>query len=97
MQTSVDICNNVNPDPEMCLRRGEGVWLQTRVAQTKLHNLKSWVGVRTRSSPIGSAHVIVHRGFGKKMVFQVLLIFTLLFKNIISYKHCIEHNNKIYD
>ena len=30
-------------------------------------------GVRTRSSPIGSAHVIVHRGFGKKMGFQVLL------------------------
>ena len=54
-------------------------------------------GVRTRSSPIGSAHVIVHRGFGKKMGFQVLLIFILLFKNIISYKQCIEHNNKIYD
>ena len=44
VQTSVDICNNVNPDPEMCLRRGEGVWLQTWVAQTKLHNLKSRVG-----------------------------------------------------
>ena len=25
VQTSVDICNNVNLDPEMCLRRGEGV------------------------------------------------------------------------
>ena len=50
VQTSVDICNNVNLDPEMCLRRGEGVLLQTRVAQTKLHNLKSRVGVRTRSS-----------------------------------------------
>ena len=37
VQTSVDICNNVNLDPEMCLRRGEGVRLQTRVAQTKLH------------------------------------------------------------
>ena len=72
VRTSVDICNNVNLDPEMCLRRGEGVLLQTRVAQTKLHNLKSRVGVRTRSSPIGSAHVRVHRGFGKKMGFQVL-------------------------
>ena len=26
MQTSVDICNNINLDPEMCLRRGEGVY-----------------------------------------------------------------------
>ena len=43
MQTSVDICNNVNLDPEMCLRRGEGVKLPTRVDQTKLHNLKSRV------------------------------------------------------
>ena len=42
VQTSVDICKNVNLNPEMCLRRGEG-------------------------SPIGFAHVIVHRGFGKKM------------------------------
>ena len=25
VQTSVDICNNVNLDPEMCLKRGEGV------------------------------------------------------------------------
>ena len=41
----------------------------------------------------GSAHVIVHRVFGKKMGFQVLLIFILLSKNIISYKQCIEHNN----
>ena len=81
----------------MCLRRGEGVYLQTRVAQTKLHNLKSRVEVRTRSFTIGSAHVIVHRGFGKKTGFQVLLIFILLFVNIISYKQCIEHNNKIYD
>ena len=24
VQTSVDICNNVNLDPEMCLRRREG-------------------------------------------------------------------------
>ena len=42
-------------------------------------------GVRTRSSPTGSAHVIVYRGFGKKMGFQVLLIFSflvLLFMNI---------------
>ena len=48
VQTSADICNNVNLDPEICLRRGEGV----------------------------------HRGFGKKMGFQVVLIFILLFKNI---------------
>ena len=40
VQTSVYTCNNVNLDPEMCLRRGEGVWLETRVVQTKLHNLK---------------------------------------------------------
>ena len=53
--------------------------------------------VRTRSSPIGSAHIIVHRGFGKKMGFYVLIIFILLFKHIISYEQCIEHNNKIYD
>ena len=51
-------------------------------------------GVRTRSSPIGSAQVIVHRGFGRKMGFQVLLIFIFLFKIIISYKQCIEHNIK---
>ena len=46
LQTSVDICIYVNLDPEMCLRRGEAVLLQTRVAQTKLHNLKSRVGIR---------------------------------------------------
>ena len=44
VQTSVDICNNVNLDQEMCLRRGEGVLLQTMVAQRKLYNLKSRVG-----------------------------------------------------
>ena len=48
VQTRADIFNNLNLDPEMCLRRGEGV----------------------------------HRGFGKKMGFLVLLIFILLFKNI---------------
>ena len=69
VQTRFNICNNVNLDSEMCLRRGDGVELQTRVAQKKLHNSKSRVRVRTRSSPIGSAHVIVHRGFGKKMGF----------------------------
>ena len=26
VRTSSDICNNVNLDPEMCLRRGEGVY-----------------------------------------------------------------------
>ena len=40
VQTSVYTCSNVNLDPEMCLRRGEGVKLETRVVQTKLHNLK---------------------------------------------------------
>ena len=33
VQTSVDIFNNVNLDPEMCLSRGEGVYLQTRQCQ----------------------------------------------------------------
>ena len=36
-------------------------------------------GVWARSFLIGSAPVIVHRGFGKKMGFQVLLIFSFLF------------------
>ena len=44
VQTSIYTCNNVNLDPEMCLRRGEGVYLKTRVVQTKLHTLKSRVG-----------------------------------------------------
>ena len=44
VQTSVEICNYVNLDPEMRLRRRQAVQLQTRVAQTKLHNLKSMVG-----------------------------------------------------
>ena len=43
VQTSVDTCNNVNLNPEMCLRRGEDVSLQTRLVQTKLNNLKSRV------------------------------------------------------
>ena len=72
----------------MCLVADQG-------GSDKVAQFKSRVGVQTRSSPIGSAHVIVHRGFGKKMGFQVLLIFILLFKNIISYKQSIEHNNKI--
>ena len=66
MQASVDICNNVNLDPEMCLRRGEGVLLQTRVAQTKLHNFKSRAGGPDLQFP----HIIVHRGFGKKLDFK---------------------------
>ena len=32
VQTSVDICNNVNLDPEMCLRRGGS----DKVAQFKI-------------------------------------------------------------
>ena len=48
----------------------EGSWCLVAYhgAQAKLHNLKiEGQGVRARSSPIGSAHVIVQRGFGKKM------------------------------
>ena len=51
VQTSVDICNNINLGPEMCLRRGEGVYFQTRVAPTKLHNIKSRVGVQDPQFP----------------------------------------------
>ena len=36
-----------------------------KVAQFKMEGLE----VRIRSSPIGSAHVIIHRGFGNKMGF----------------------------
>ena len=32
VQTSVDICNNVNLNPEMCLRRGEVVYSPVRPA-----------------------------------------------------------------
>ena len=52
VQTSVDICNNVNLDPEMCPKREDGVLLQTRVAQTKLHNLKSRVWGPDPRSPL---------------------------------------------
>ena len=58
VQTNVDICNNVNLDPEMCLMMGEGVYLQTRVAQFKIEGRGS-----------GPADPRVHRGFGKKMGF----------------------------
>ena len=59
-----DICNNVNLDPEMCLRREEDVKLQTGVAQTKLNNLKSRVGGPDPQFP----HWIrACRGFGKKV------------------------------
>ena len=36
VQPSVDICNNVNLDPEMCLGRGEGV------IQRILHQCYNW-------------------------------------------------------
>ena len=76
VQTSVDICNYVYLDPEMCLRRGEGVLLQTRVAQTKLHKLKSMVGgTDPQFLHWIRAFIIVHRGFGKKIGFKALLIF----------------------
>ena len=51
VQTSVYTCNNVNLDPKMCLRRGEGVKLETMLVQTKLHNLKSRVGGPDAQSP----------------------------------------------
>ena len=35
VQTSVDICNHVNLDPEMCLRRGEGVYSFTEGLERK--------------------------------------------------------------
>ena len=35
VQISVDICNNVNLDPEMCLRRGEGVYSFTEGLERK--------------------------------------------------------------
>ena len=35
VQTSVDICNNVNLDTEMCLRRVEGVYSFTEVLERK--------------------------------------------------------------
>ena len=47
--------------------------------------------------PLDPRSVIVYRGFGKKMGFQGLLIFIMLFKNTITYKQCIEHNTNIYD
>ena len=64
-----------------------------KVAQVKIEGRVSELAV----PPLDPRHVIVHRGFGKKMGFQVLLIFILLFKNIISYKQYIEYNNKIYN
>ena len=36
VQTSDDICSNVNLDPEMCLRRGEGVYNFTGGLEIKL-------------------------------------------------------------
>ena len=43
VQTSVYTCNNVNLDPEMCLRKGEGVcsWRPDKVAQFKIEGLRS--------------------------------------------------------
>ena len=40
VQTSVDICNNVNLDPEICLRRGEGVYTSCRPAWLKVAQFK---------------------------------------------------------
>ena len=45
-----------------------------KVSQFKIEG--RWSGPAV--PPIRSAHVIVHRGFGKKMGFHVLLIFVLL-------------------
>ena len=65
VQTSVDICNNVNLDPEMCLRRGEGVYSLTE-------------------------------GLERNGILSFLLIFFYFLRTYISYKQCIENNNKIY-
>ena len=35
VQTSVDICNTVNLDPEMCLRSGEGFYRFTEGLERK--------------------------------------------------------------
>ena len=66
VQTSVDICNIVNLDPQGrgCLVADQGG--SDKVAQFKIEGRGSGPAV---PSAIGSAHVIVHRGFGKKMGF----------------------------
>ena len=70
VQTSVDICKNVNLGPEMCLTKEEGVLLQTRVAKTKLHNLKSRVwGPDPQFHHWIRACNCSHLGFGKKIGF----------------------------
>ena len=67
VQTSVDICNNVNLDPEICLRRAESVYSFTE-------------------------------GLERKWDFKFYLSFFCGFlRTYISYKQCIENNNKIYD
>ena len=54
----------------MFLGRGEGLLLPTRpLGQTQFHLKFSnrGSGVQTRSLPIGTAHLIVYRGFIEKM------------------------------
>ena len=84
VQTSVDICNNVNLDPEMCLRRGEGVKLQTTVAQTKLYNLKTTVRGPDPQFPYWIRACNCSQRVWKEngILSFINLFFFLLFKNI---------------
>ena len=97
VQTSVDNCNNVNLDPEMCLRRGEDVLLQTRVAQKIWHNLKSRVRGPDPQFPHWIRACNSSQRVWKENGISSFINLYFAFKNIISYKQCIEHNNKIYD
>ena len=72
VQTSVDICNNVNLDQEMCLRMGEGVYSFTEGLERKWDFMFYWS-------------------------FFFFLFFFCFLRTYISYKQCIENNNKIYD
>ena len=90
VQTSVDICNNVYLDPEMCLRRGEGVLLQTRVAQTKLHNLKSRVGGPFLQFPHWiRACNCSQRVWKENWILRFIHLFFCFLRKYISYKQCI--------
>ena len=98
MQASVDICNNVNLDPKMRIRRGEGVKLQTRVTHTKLHNLKSRVEGTDPQFPHWIRACNCSQWVWKVNGISSFINFFFCFlRTYISYKQCIEHNNKMYD
>ena len=40
VQTTVDICNNVNLDPEMCLRKGRGCLVADQGGSDKVAQFK---------------------------------------------------------